>query len=113
MSASVQLSGTVCTPVTARCTRAGVWFLKFDVAFSPPATPSSNGSARPAGTACVRKEFGAGEAAAVACRTRAHQLRPGVRVTVQAPAATGRIALERVTDLQLPDLYDYHAKVSP
>jgi hypothetical protein len=112
--------GIVETQARATCTRLGQWVLVCDVRLAPATPPITSLPTRPTsrpqrgpGTVQVRKSFGTGEAAAQACRTRAGQMRPGVRVNVGAQGATGRIVLDGVTDLQLPDLYDYHAKVAP
>ena len=110
---SVQIrDGIVETQARATCTRLGHWVLVCDVRLAP-ATPPLGRMHRGPGTVQVRKPFGTGEAAAQACRTRASQMRPGVRVHVGAQGASGRIVLDGVTDLELPDLYDYHHKVSP
>lgn len=107
---AVHIEAVVCAPApTPKRTRAGVWFLKFDAALPGPI--GQNPKLAPF---CVRKEFGSGEAAGAVCRARARQLQPGVRVLVRAGGvASGRIALDNVSDLQLPDLYDHHHKVSP
>lgn len=107
---AVHIEAVVCAPAPVpKRTRAGVWFLKFDATL-----PGPIGQTQRLAPFCVRKEFGSGDAAGAVCRTRARQLQPGVRVKLDANAITsGRIALDNVSDLQLPDLYDHHHKVSP
>lgn len=108
---AVQIEAVVCGKApTPQCTRSGVWFLRFD-ARPHPATITTQADRLPPFS--VRKEFGSGPSAAQVCRTRANQLQPGVRVRVAASGViTGRIVLQG-SDLQLPDLYDHHQKVSP
>lgn len=112
----IQISDfVVATQARAMRTRGGQWVLVCDLEPAPgrgPRPTTAKGTARPA-PVHVKKLFGNGETAGYACRTRAHQMSPGVRVSVSAPGATGRIVLDGVTDLTLPDLYDHHHKVSP
>lgn len=112
MTAIAIQDAVVIGPARAKCSRTGQWTLVCDVQLATTSTPIG-GTPRSPGTVQLRKAFGAGEAAAVACQRRAQQMRPGVRVHLAAQGATGRIVLDGVTDLRLPDLNDFHDKVSP
>lgn len=57
----------------------------------------------------VQKEYGTGEAAAVACSNRAHHLRSGVRVTVHAGACDRRGARIDLSSVELIEARDLDA----
>lgn len=97
----IVLQGNLHLDARAQCTRNG-WFLNFE--FLAPMLGGSKG--KPV-QARVRKEYGMGDSAGVACRSRANHMRRGVRVIVHAQAAAhmrGAIQLAGIDEILLPDL---------
>ncbi len=97
---AITFTGRAEADAEARSTRDGVWLVSVRVALPAPE------GAKPIPVLAVQ-QMGTGNAAALAARSRAHHLKRGVRVTVEADAirwTRGRARVESGTTLHTPDL---------